>query len=128
MKELNNEEDKIEIFVFGSNYGGRHSKGAALCAKRIHGAKNGIGEGIQGRSYGIPTKSEKLKTLPLSRIQKHITTFLEFAEEQSEMIFNVTPIGTGLAGYKHHQIAPMFEGYPENVKLIKKWIEIINEI
>ena len=116
-----------EIFVFGSNYGGRHGKGAALCAKRIHGAKNGIGEGIQGRAYGIPTKDAKLKTLPLSRIQKHVTTFLNYAHDHDEMIFNVTPIGTGLAGYTHQQIAPMFKGYADNVKIIKKWKEILDE-
>ena len=116
-----------EIFVFGSNYGGRHGKGAALCAKRFHGAKYGVGEGIQGRSYGIPTKNEKLKTLPLSRIQKHVTTFLEYAKANPKVIFNVTPIGTGLAGYNHWQIAPMFSGYTSNVKLIKKWVGILDE-
>lgn len=115
-----------EIFVFGSNYAGRHGKGAALCAKRLHGAKYGIGEGIQGNSYGIPTKDEKLKTLPLSRIQRHVTTFLEYAKEHPNMTFNVTPIGTGLAGYDHHQIAPMFKGHTSNVKVIKKWEKYLN--
>ena len=39
-----------EIFVFGSNLAGRHGKGAALFAKKQHGAIQGQGEGLQGRS------------------------------------------------------------------------------
>jgi len=56
------------IFVFGSNRAGRHGNGAALAARRQHGAIYGQGEGLQGQSYAIPTKDEKLKTLGLDAI------------------------------------------------------------
>ena len=55
----------IPIFVFGSNLAGRHGKGAALYAKKHHGAIYGQGYGLQGRSFAIPTKDYNLKTLPL---------------------------------------------------------------
>ena len=44
-----------EIFVFGSNFQGRHMGGAARVAEEEYGAVWGIGEGLQGQSYAIPT-------------------------------------------------------------------------
>lgn len=104
-----------EIFVFGSNLAGRHGKGAALYAKKHHGAIQGQGEGLQDRSYGIPTKDEKVKTLPLERIQGYISIFIAFAKDHPELTFRLTPIGCGLAGYSPEQIAPMFHGATNNI-------------
>jgi len=108
-----------EIFVFGSNYAGRHGKGAALDAVRKFGAKNGQGVGLMGRSYGIATKDRGLYTLPLDMIQQQIRKFYEFAIENPHFRFIVTPIGCGLAGYKPKDIAPLFHFYkrPLNVVL-----------
>lgn len=105
------------IFVFGSNLAGRHGAGAALYARKNHGAIYGQGIGLQGNSYGIPTKDEGLRSLPLGEIQRHIEDFLRFALEHPEIEFQVTPIGCGLAGYKHQQIAPFFAAAPSNCKL-----------
>lgn len=110
---------KIEepyCFVFGSNRAGRHGKGAALWARQHRGAIYGVGEGLQGNSYAIPTKDERLRTLPLDQIAAHVETFLDFARRNPQMRFQLTPIGCGLAGYRHEQIAPMFRDAPENVE------------
>jgi hypothetical protein len=107
----------MEIFVFGSNLAGRHGKGAALAARKQHGAIYGQSEGLQGNSYAIPTKDELLNTLHIDTIDMAVERFLEFAVAHPEMTFNVTPIGCGLAGYKPEQIAPFFKGAPENVLL-----------
>jgi hypothetical protein len=56
------------VFVFGSNLAGRHGKGAALHARQHCGAIYGQGEGLQGRSYAIPTKDAAIGTLPLDAI------------------------------------------------------------
>lgn len=114
-----------EIFVFGSNLAGRHGKGAALFAKKNHGAILGQGRGLQGNSYAIPTKDHNLNTLPLNEISFFVKTFLLFAEENTDMIFNVTPIGCGLAGYRYSDIAPLFRDCPENVRLPKEFQEVI---
>ena len=45
------------IFVFGSNLAGNHGAGAALEAHKNWGAKLGVGIGLTGDSYAIPTKS-----------------------------------------------------------------------
>ena len=49
------------IFVFGSNPEGRHGAGAAKTAREQFGAVYGKGEGLQGHSYGLPTKDLRIK-------------------------------------------------------------------
>lgn len=117
MHENHKNITKKEIFVFGSNLAGRHGKGAALFARQKHGAILGIGVGLQGNSYAIPTKDERLNVLPLTVINKYVTIFLEFAKENTTYTFNVSAIGCGLAGYKPEQIAPMFKNCSENINL-----------
>lgn len=104
-----------EIFVFGSNRAGRHGKGAALFARQNHGAVYGQGEGLQGTSYAIPTKDERIKTLPLYEIADHVRKFIGFAVNNPNLAFKLTPIGCGLAGYRYDQIGPLFKGSPNNV-------------
>jgi hypothetical protein len=109
------------IFVFGSNLAGRHGAGAALFAIKNHGAIYGRGIGIQGNSYGIPTKDKDLKTLPLSIIKIYVLDFINFASTHSDMMFNITRIGCGLAGYKDSDITPMFKDVPPNCILPIEW-------
>lgn len=98
-----------EIFVFGSNYGGRHSKGAALDARRSFGAVYGVGEGLMGWAYGIPTKPHDVRLrLSLRQIQLHVNVFLDYTMIRPELTFLVTEIGCGLAGYSPEDIAPLF--------------------
>jgi len=113
--------EQREIFVFGSNLAGRHGAGAALHARRKHGALYGVGIGIQGNSYGIPTKDCNIRTLPLAVIRMHVDRFIKYAKENQFMTFNVTRIGCGLAGYKDKDIAPMFSDAPINCNLPKEW-------
>lgn len=102
-----------EIFVFGSNLAGRHGKGAAKYAVEHYGAQYGVGVGLQGDSYAIPTKDKFLNPLSLKQINYYVDLFIKFAGKQafnnSDMVFKVMPIGTGLAGYKIEDIAPMFK-------------------
>lgn len=111
----------MEIFVFGSNLAGRHGKGAALHALKHHGAIYHCGWGIQGNSYGIPTKDLNIRTLPLHTISLHVDEFIQFAKEHPTWTFNITRIGCGLAGYTDSDIAPMFKGAPANCNLPEGW-------
>lgn len=119
------ERESAQVFVFGSNLAGRHGKGAALFARKKYGAIYGQGIGRQGDSYAIPTKDEKLATLPLAVIAQHVRDFLEYANTHEDTNFQVTAIGTGLAGYTHAQIAPMFRGAPGNCQLPMEWHEFL---
>jgi hypothetical protein len=109
------------IFVFGSNLRGRHCKGAALHAVKHHGAIYGQGEGLQGSAYAIPTKDERIRTLPLERIRPAVDRFIEFARSHPDLTFKVTAIGTGLAGFRIDQIAPMFKVAPGNCLMPEEW-------
>ena len=115
------EKPMTPIFVFGSNLAGRHGKGAALHARQYHGAIYGQGVGLQGNSYAIPTKDEKLEVLDLPTIGLFINDFMLFALRHPDMTFNVTRIGCGLAGYTDAQISPMFRNAPSNCNLPDGW-------
>ncbi len=110
-----------DIFVFGSNLAGRHGAGAARFALDHKGAIYGQGVGPQGLSYGIPTKDERIETLPIERIAGYVAEFIAFAKAHPEMMFDITPIGCGLAGYKRRQIRPLFDGMPANCRFNKTW-------
>jgi hypothetical protein len=112
-----------KIFVFGSNLAGRHGAGAAKYARQHHGAVYGQGVGLQGNSYAIPTKDEWIRTLPLDIIKEHVQIFLRYARENPTMLFELTPIGCGLAGYEPSDIAPLFIGAPSNVVLPRRFIK-----
>lgn len=105
------------VFVFGSNLAGRHGKGAALWARQHRGAIYGQGEGLQGNSYAIPTKDQNLKTLPRYEVRAAVYRFIEFARDRPDLVFEVTPVGCGLAGYRPEEIGPMFRDAPSNCRL-----------
>ncbi len=117
---------KLLIFVFGSNTAGIHGASAAKYAMLHHHAVYGIGKGIQGGSYAIPTKNKKIRTLPLTEIKKHVDDFLQYVDEHPQIHFFVTAVGTGLAGYKHSEIAPMFKG-AKRCWFPKSWEKYLNE-
>ena len=97
-----------EIFVFGSNQAGRHGKGAAKQALGF-GAKWGQAEGLQGRTYGIPTKNFSIKrTLSISEIKPYVDRFIQCAKDNPDLTFLVTEVGCGLAGLNHKEVAPLF--------------------
>lgn len=108
-----------QIFVFGSNEAGRHGAGAAKFAKTNFGAKSGIGFGLSGNSFAIPTKDKKIKTLPLRTIKEYVDRFVSFAKDNPDKTFLVTEIGCGLAGYHPKDIAPLFK---DSIKLQNVWL------
>ncbi len=113
------------IFVFGSNLAGRHGAGAARFAVQHHGAIYGQGWGLQGNSFGIPTKDANIQTLPLPYIQTYVEKFKDYAREHPELTFQLTPIGCGLAGYQYSDIGPMFKDSPENVMIPEEFKEYV---
>lgn len=108
-----------EVFVFGSNLSGRHGLGAAKTALGW-GAKWGQAEGLQGRTYGIPTKDSSVRrTLSVIEIKPYVDRFIQFAKDNPNLIFLVTEVGCGLSKYHPKDIAPLFIGaiYVENIHL-----------
>lgn len=96
------------IFVFGTNLAGFHGAGAALAAYKYYGAQLGVGEGITGNTYAIPTKDENIVTREMEGIVESVARFVLFTIEHPELKFFVTRVGCGLAGLKDEEMAPLF--------------------
>ena len=96
--------EEHEIFVFGSNLAGRHGGGAARAANMKFGAEWGVGVGLTGQSYAIPTMQGGVET-----IKPYVDEFIRFAQENPGLKFLVTRIGCGIAGFKDEEIAPLFD-------------------
>ncbi len=92
-----------EIFVFGSNLEGLHCNGAAKLAYQKFGAVWGVGIGLRGQSYAIPTMQGGVPT-----IKPYVNEFLMFALNHGHLTFLVTEIGCGIAGFTPRDIAPLF--------------------
>lgn len=100
-----------EIFVFGSNAGGRHGGGAARIAHDRFGAVWGQGHGLHGRSYAIDTMTDA------ATMAAEIGTFLRFADAHPELRFLVTELGCGIGSYEPSEVAPLLAAAGENVAL-----------
>jgi len=117
-----------QVFVFGSNEGGIHGKGAAYTARKHFGAQLGVGVGPTGQSYAIPTKDENLKVLDIITIAHRVSMFIFYTMQFPKKEFVVTAIGCGLAGFKHEEMAPLFKDAGENVVLPDIWKPVIDNI
>lgn len=116
-----------EVFVYGANESYIHGCGAAKTAMRW-GAKY-YKSGLQGQTYGIPTKDKNIETLPLNEIQEHVLVFIDFAKRNLDLQFLVTQIGCGLACYEPCDIAPLFKSARDlqNVHLPKEFWDYLNK-
>ena len=114
--------DPGEIFVFGSNLAGRHGAGAAKQAVKW-GALYGVGRGLRGATYALPTKDHALRTRPAVLIEAEIRQFAGLAANLPTLRFYLTAIGTGLAGIPEDKVRGWVEsaGIPGNVIPWWKW-------
>lgn len=112
-----------ELIAVGTNEAGVHGAGAAKMAAKLFGLKRGVGFGISGQTFGIPTKEKHwMGPLPIPRIQAYVDRFLGIARDQPRLVFYLTPIGCGLAGLSPEQVAPMFANAPDNVILPPEFV------
>ncbi len=60
-------------------------------------------------------------SLPLFVIKRHVNTFVRYAKDNPDLLFLVTAVGCGLAGYQNKEIAPLFSKAPVNCILPEQW-------
>ena len=116
--------ERKPVFVFGSNRAGHHETGAALHAATRHGALQGVGEGLTGSAYAIPTRDERLRVLPPEEVERGIVRFIHFARDNPAVTFHLTPVGCDEAGYKRREVWAILSkwGLPPNVLLTSSWV------
>ena len=127
--------DNNTIFVFGSNPEGRHGAGAAKVAREQFGAEYGVGEGLTGNSYALPTKDLRVKknkgfrSIPRKTIIESIEKLYETARTMPEKQFKVAYRNTttiSLNGYTGLEMIDMFKEagpIPSNIIFSKEWID-----
>ena len=132
------------VFVFGSNPEGKHGKsekgGASGVAQRLFGAKRGVGEGLQGNSYAIPTKDLRVKkndghkSISPEQITESIRKMYEVARQMPDKKFKIAYYNGAdtvtLCGYTGLEMVQMFLAHPvpDNVYFSSAWRKIIEKL
>lgn len=123
------------IFVFGSNPEGRHGAGAAKVAREQFGAVYGVGEGLTGNAYALPTKdlrvkkNRSLRSIPPEQIIESIRKLYETARQNPDKQFKVAYRNTdraSLNGYTGLEMIDMFlkaGSIPTNIVFSKEWVD-----
>jgi len=139
-----------EIFVFGSNPEGRHGAGAAKIALK-YGAKYGIGRGLVGNTYALPTKNltpnyveqisprkkiiyEKsgFKSISKDQIKNNIKELYKLARKEKEKTFFIAyqNDGKNLNGYSSEEMFDLFTqgvNIPKNIYFSNTFKDIAKE-
>ena len=130
-----NELKENEIFVFGSNPEGRHGAGTAKIAKEKFGAVYGVGRGLTGQCWALPTKNLKpnfyekasgityekdgFKSISKEQIISNIKDLYDYAEKNQDKRFYIayTYEGFNLNGYTGDEMFEMFNYHniPTNI-------------
>ena len=97
-----------EVFVFGSNLNGFHYGGAAHTAYRNFGAVWGVAEGLQGKTYAIPTLDENMEKVSENALEVSIDKFIDFVLNNRQLTFYLTKIGCGIAGWDIEDVKRIF--------------------
>lgn len=109
---------KLCIRVFGSNLAGRHCSGAALHAREVFSAEHGVGQGLTGRSYALPTEDEMMQPLPLEEIETAVARFLAFAASRPDLDFEIVRLGCAGAVRTWSQVKALFGDLPTNCRFL----------
>jgi hypothetical protein len=112
-----------EVFVYGTNNLAQHDGGAAKSSLKWGSIYGDCPIGLCGNTYGIVTTSFNDQPITLAFIQSQIETLYQFAYVRPDLIFLVTKIGCGIAGWSINQIAPLFTSLvtPSNIILPKEF-------
>ena len=128
------------VFVFGSNPQGRHGAGSAAVAVKYFGASYGVGEGMQGDAYALPTTELRpeyqakgyFQSIPEDKIVQSIERLYACARNNPEKNFKVAyrnrPDEVTLCGYSGRELMELFKeaasktgGYPDNIWFSEEW-------
>lgn len=97
-----------EVFVFGSNTVGNHYGGAAAMAYKRFGAVWGVGEGLRGNSYALPTLNRHMEPVSVGSLRYSFKEFFRVVEANPDLCFLLTKVGCGIAGLKVEDVSTAF--------------------
>lgn len=113
------------IFVFGSNFLGKHGRGSARDAFVGFGAVQGIGEGLEGQSYAFPTKRTPYESCDEQELLTSIENMISCADDNPDLTFVLTKVGCGLAGFTETYMRSLFTQFtlPTNIQPYENWLD-----
>lgn len=98
-----------EVMVYGSNQYAQHNGGAAKAALQFGATYENCPFGLCGNTYGIITTSFNDEQITVGFLRTQIDMLYKFATIRPDLIFYVTKVGTGIAGWHVELIAGMFK-------------------
>ena len=116
-----NELKPNQVFIFGSNVLGKHGGGAARQAFDDFGAEWGVGEGMTGQCYALPTLDENHQQVSEQFLKEAIMRFYNTAITNQNKQFLLTKVGCGIAGFDEEYIKSLFTVPPANIVLPEGW-------
>ena len=97
-----------EIFVFGSNKSGEHQGGAARIAHEKFGAKWGVGRGLTGQSYALPTLTAYREPISNEEFCEEFIELFDACDRHPSRSFLLTKVGCGIAGFTLYDVIKFF--------------------
>jgi hypothetical protein len=119
--------EQKEIFIFGSNSEGQHYGGAARVAHDMFFAEWGVGRGLTGLCYALPTLYHPTTTsepgamlkLSLEELDLEFEYLFDCINRHPDYTFYLTKVGCGIAGFSIEEIKEIFKKhYKEEKNLI----------
>lgn len=93
-----------QVFVFGTDTKGSQKYGAAGIAAKKFGAQVGVVEGLTGNCYALPTRG-----FTIDDLSKAVGRLLQYIQKNPTLIFLITPVGCGHAGFDAKEVASLFK-------------------
>ncbi len=117
------------IYVFGATLGStEHASGGALFAARFYGARHGLNEGFNDRSYAIPIIDRTGNLIDFERIRLSVSAFIEFAKERPQCTFFVANILPASTTAQARAFVKLFSRAPKNCLLCDELITLKSEM
>lgn len=117
------------IYVFGATLEAKeHASGCALFAARFYGARHGLNDGFNDRSYAIPILNIGGKSIEFDRVWRSVNTFIEFAKERPQYTFFVADILAAATTEQARAFVKLFGRAPKNCLLCDELLALKSEM
>ncbi len=115
-----------DVFVFGTDLGGRHESESARFAVALHQAEPGKGSGASGHAYAVPCRNTRGEMLGPEVIGNYLDSLFSHAAAHPGLRFRVARFGCEKDGHSDAVMARLFARAPENCVLPGLWQRLLH--
>jgi len=117
-----------DIWVFESNLGGHHLKGATAIALECHGAEEDKYSGAAGTSYALPTRGDDGQLLGWDTMKSHVRVLFDYARKHPQLRFRILASSQKKSTEEHRRFADLLRNAPANCELPGRLLEILDRL